>query len=282
MALFFFALAEFRAIIGMHLMIEGAAALKIGIALAGGVARGLAHIGVLQVLEEHGIIPDMYAGTSAGSVVGAAAAAGLTGYELQQIAQETEWWFLAKRIPFGRWLLSSEGIETWLADIVGVATFEQLRKALAVVAVDFASGREVVFTSGPLLPVVRASCSIPGVYEPVHVADRLLVDGGLVRNLPVTPVRELGADFVIAVDLHSHVLDIALPENSIGGLLRASNILMRPQEEAEGAKADVVIRPHLAALGPLAFREVSAFVKAGRTAAIQAVPAILEHLAEMK
>ncbi len=256
--------------------------MKIGVALAGGVARGMAHIGVLQVLEEHGIFPDMYAGTSAGSIVGAAAASGLTGYEIQRIAENTEWWFLAKRIPFGRWLLSSEGIETWLESILGIQTFDQLTKPLAVVTVDFITGKEIVYSSGSLLRSVRASCSLPGVYEPVELDGRPLVDGGMVRNLPVTPIRNLGAGFVVAVDLHSHVLDVALPRNSIGGLLRASNILMRPQEEAEGAKADVVVRPHLARLSPVAFKDVGAFVQAGRAAAQEQIPLIMKQIAEVK
>ncbi len=256
--------------------------MKVGMALGGGVARGLAHIGVMQILEEHGVVPQCLAGTSAGSIMGAALASGLSSHELQHLAEKAEWWFLARPVPFGRGMLSSEGIEKWVLKMLPVAAFEDLEHPLAVVAADFASGAEVVLREGDLAHAVRASCTIPGVYEPVERDGRHLIDGGVVRNLPVTTVRELGADFVVAVDLHSDALQGEIPKHPIGSLLRTANIMMRPSEEAELRQADVAIQPRLGHMSPLAFRDTAEFVRLGREAAVKVLPDLLGRLADAR
>jgi NTE family protein len=174
---------------------------SIGLALGGGFARGIAHIGVLKVLEDEKIPIDFVAGTSVGALIGAAYCSGVSPAELEQVAARVRFRDLA------RWTVSRYGFATnqrmigFLNRILKVKTFEELRIPLAVTATDFASGEGVVFRSGPLADPVRASCAYPGVFLPVKVDNRLLVDGMLAHSLPSQPVREMGAERVIAVNL---------------------------------------------------------------------------------
>src|SRR5258707_1085408 len=176
----------------------------IGIALGGGFARGIAHIGVLKVLEEEKIPIDFIAGTSVGALIGAAYCSGVTPEELEAVATRVRFRDLA------RWTLSRYGFASnmrmigFLNQILKVKTFEELRVPLAITATDFASGEGVVFRSGPLADPVRASCAYPGVFLPVSIDGRLLVDGMLAHALPTKPLREMGADRVIAVSLRSN------------------------------------------------------------------------------
>jgi NTE family protein len=176
---------------------------SVGLALGGGFARGIVHIGVLKVLEEENIPVRFVAGTSVGALIGAAYCSGVTPSELVEIASRVRFKDLA------RWTLSRYGFATnhrmsgFLNKILKVKTFEELRIPLAITATDFASGEGVVFRSGPLVDPVRASCAYPGVFLPVSVNGRLLVDGMLAHSLPTIPVREMGADRVLAVSLRS-------------------------------------------------------------------------------
>jgi NTE family protein len=177
---------------------------SIGLALGGGFARGIAHIGVLKVLEEENIPVRFIAGTSVGALIGAAYCSGVSSEELEKVAARVRFRDLA------RWTLSRYGFASnlrmlsFLNNLLKVKTFEELRIPLAVTATDFASGEGVVFRSGPLADPVRASCAYPGVFLPVTVDGRLLVDGMLAHSLPTKPVREMGADRVIAVSLKSN------------------------------------------------------------------------------
>lgn len=177
---------------------------SIGLALGGGFARGIAHIGVLKVLEEENIPVRFIAGTSVGALIGAAYCSGVSTEELEKVAARVRFRDLA------RWTLSRYGFASnlrmlsFLNNLLKVKTFEELRIPLAVTATDFASGEGVVFRSGPLADPVRASCAYPGVFLPVTVDGRLLVDGMLAHSLPTKPVREMGADRVIAVSLKSN------------------------------------------------------------------------------
>jgi NTE family protein len=177
---------------------------SIGLALGGGFARGIAHIGVLKVLEAENIPVDFVAGTSVGALIGAAYCSGVSPAELEQIASKVRFRDLA------RWTLSRYGFATnlrmisFLNKVLKVKTFEELQVPLAITATDFASGEGVVFRSGPLADPVRASCAYPGVFLPVTVNGRLLVDGMLAHALPTQPLREMGAERVIAVSLKSN------------------------------------------------------------------------------
>lgn len=174
---------------------------KIGIALGGGFARGMAHIGILKVLEEENIPVHFVAGTSVGALIGAIYCAGASPAEMEEIACRVRF------RDFARWTISRFGFASnrrmagLLNSVLKVKTFEELRIPLAVTATDFASGGGVVFTSGPLVEPVRASCAYPGMFEPIHIGKQVLVDGMLAHPVPTKPLRDMGADKVLAVHL---------------------------------------------------------------------------------
>ncbi len=177
---------------------------KLGLALGGGFARGIAHIGVLKVLEEEKIPVDFIAGTSAGSIIEAAYCAGMSAKELEESARTSRF------RDFARWSLSRYGFYTsdrmmnFCAEVVKLKNFEDLRIPFAVTATDVRTGAGVVFTKGPLVDPMRASCAYPGMFPPVEVDGRLLIDGMLSHAVPTTPVREMGAELVLGVYLCAH------------------------------------------------------------------------------
>jgi NTE family protein len=176
---------------------------KLGLALGGGGARGNAHVGVIRVLEREGIAIDCIAGTSVGSLVGAAYAAGIRGQALLDIALNFRWRNVARLVWPGRGFVSFDRLESFLICTVGDPTFAGLGIPYAAVAADLLTGEEVVLLEGRVAPAVHASCAVPGIVVPVDVGGRLLVDGGVANNLPISVVRSLGAEVVIAVGLGS-------------------------------------------------------------------------------
>ena len=174
---------------------------RIGLALGGGAARGFAHIGVIQVLEEAGIRPDLVVGTSAGSLVAALYAAGRSGTELGALAQSmdegaiTDWAF-----P-GRGLIRGEALARYVREQTGQRPIEQMKMPLGIVATDLDSGSPILFQRGDTGAAVRASSAVPAVFQPVRIGAREYVDGGLVSPVPVRFARQMGADLVLAVDI---------------------------------------------------------------------------------
>lgn len=170
---------------------------KVGVALGGGFARGLAHIGVLKVLEEENIPVDFIAGTSVGSVIGAAYASGISAKELEEIAA------IVRFKDFSRWtfsrfgLFSNDKMALFLRKVLRCKTFEDLRIPLAIAATDIITGDPAVFTKGDLIDPVRASCAYPGMFQPVRIGNQLLVDGLLAHSVPSMPLRDMGAERVI-------------------------------------------------------------------------------------
>ena len=182
---------------------------KLGLALGGGAARGFAHIGVIQVLEENGIKPDMVVGTSAGSVVAAFYASGKTGAQLQWLAdsmdesQLTDW-----TVPFmSRGMLRGEALGRYINTQLNGAKIEDLKIPLGIVATDLQNGDGILFRRGDIATAVRASSAVPSVFEPVRIGNKDYVDGGLVSPVPVRYARQMGADIVIAVDISSRPED---------------------------------------------------------------------------
>ncbi|MCJ7654703.1 MAG: patatin-like phospholipase family protein [Dehalococcoidia bacterium] len=178
---------------------------KLGYALGGGAARGMFHIGVLSVLEEYGITPDIIAGTSMGSIIGAMYASGLKTSDLKQIARSIDWKQIMRltdivALPKSG-LIQGKRIAALLKSILGDTDFSRLKCKYAAVAADLYTGQQVVFTEGSLIEAIRASISIPGIFTPVHYEGHYLVDGGLVNVVPVSVCRDLGADFVIGVNV---------------------------------------------------------------------------------
>jgi len=251
---------------------------KIGLALGGGFARGLAHIGVLKVFEEEHIPIDFIAGTSVGSVIGASYASGVSARELSEIA------VLVRFKDFSRWtisrfgLFSNDKMSTFLNKVLRCKTFEELRIPLAVATTDIITGEPAVFTSGNLIDPVRASCAYPGMFQPVKIDGRLLVDGLLAHAVPAAPLRAMGAERVVSVYLSAawvkpngprHVFDIIGQCFSI-----AQDKMCGPWRLA----SDLVVEPEIGDFGYDDFARAPALVRAGEAAARAVLPKLREWL----
>jgi len=227
---------------------------KIALALGGGAARGFAHVGVIKALEAQGIVPDIVVGTSAGAVVGALYAAGHNGFDLQRLVLQVE------ESQFSDWALPDRGVfkgealQSFVNQAVGQRPLEKLGKLMAVVATDLQSGEAVVFRTGNTGMAVRASSSVPGVFQPVAINGREYVDGGLVSPVPVQAARSLGADFVIAVDISAKP-QYGKTQSTIDVLLQAFSIMAQTISKQELPGADVVIRPYTPELRATDFQD---------------------------
>jgi len=240
---------------------------RIGLALGGGAARGFAHIGVIQVLEENGIRPDLVVGTSAGSLVAALYASGKSGASLALLADSmdetafTDWSF-----P-GRGLIRGEALAKYVRDNTGGRTIERMPIPLGIVATDLDNGAPILFQVGDPGVAVRASSAVPAVFQPVRIGTREYVDGGLVSPVPVRFARQMGAELVIAVDIS------AAPEGAATGdpmrmLLQTFAIMGRSINVFELREADVVLRPRLPGVGGADFTARKRSIQAGRDAAL--------------
>ena len=221
---------------------------KIALVLGGGAVRGFAHIGVIKVLEAQGIVPDMVVGTSAGSVVGVLYAAGYSGFELQKIAFRLDEDTVGDWIIPDRGFIKGEALQNYVNKAVQNRPIEKLRKPFAAVATDLHSGEMVVFRRGNAGQAVRASSSVPGVFQPVAISGHDYVDGGLSSPVPVKVARDLGADVVIAVDISAKP-KYAKIEGFTDILLQTFAIMGQSISARELADADVVIRPETGSFG---------------------------------
>jgi NTE family protein len=250
---------------------------RIGLALGGGAARGFAHIGVIQVLEESGIKPDLVAGTSAGSLVAALYATGRSGTELANVALAmdegaiTDWSFPA------RGLIRGEALARYVRELTGGKAIEQMRLPLGIVATDLDSGAPVLFQRGDTGVAVRASSAVPAVFQPVKIGNREYVDGGLVSPVPVRSARQMGAELVIAVDI-SMPPDGNPTTDMMKLLLQTFAIMGRSINTFELREADVVLRPSLAGMSSADFTARKRAIQAGRDAALAALPQIRAKL----
>jgi len=251
----------------------------LGLALGGGAARGMAHIGVLRVLKREGINVDYLAGTSMGAVVAAVTAVGTDPNYLARLAEKLRWETLVD-IRFNKiGLISGEKIEQVIKVLTKNRNFEDLQMPLAIVAADLSSGEPVIFRSGPIYSAVRASIAIPGVFEPVRCGNRMLVDGGIINNVPVKPTRDLGADVVIAVDV-SHDQENNEPRNFVEVLFKAFEVMGAYINKEQLDSADLVLTPNTDKIGPAGFYKAAECIAAGEQAAEEALPRIRELLAE--
>ena len=251
---------------------------RIGLALGGGAARGFAHIGVIQVLEENGIQPDLVVGTSAGSLVAALYASGKSGAELATLADSmdesafTDWSF-----P-GRGLIRGEALAKYVRDNTGARSIEQMRTPLGIVATDLDSGQPILFQRGDPGVAVRASSAVPAVFQPVRIGTHEYVDGGLVSPVPVRFARQMGAELVIAVDIS------AAPDGNATGdpmrmLLQTFAIMGRSINHFELRDADVVLRPKLPGVSGADFTSRKRSILAGREATLAQLAALREKIA---
>jgi len=251
--------------------------MKLGLALGGGAAKGFAHIGVIKVLEAAGLAPEVVTGTSAGGVVGSLYAAGYNGFALQQKAMDLDQNALADLTLSGTGFIKGERLAAYVNKEVGNRPIEKLPRTFAAVATDLDSGTVKVFKSGNTGQAVRASASIPNVFQPVVIGKRRYVDGGLVAPVPVAAARELGADFVIAVDISAK--PAAGAATGFFSMLNQSLSIMNVAALAQELKqADVVIRPQVLQFGAVGFAERNRAILEGERAAQAALPQIQQAL----
>jgi NTE family protein len=253
---------------------------KIGLALGGGAARGFAHVGVIQVLEEAGIKPDFVVGTSAGSLVAALYASGKNGTQLQNVAETMEEAALTDwTLPFvSRGMLRGEALARYVSGQVGGKTIESFPLPLGIVATDLHSGQGVLFMRGDTATAVRASSAVPAVFQPVKIGTREYVDGGLVSPVPVRYARQMGAEVVIAVDIS------ATPESNpalgtMDILLQTFAIMSRSINIFELKEADVAVRPSLAGVSSADFASKRRSIEAGRAAMLAVLPQLRTAIA---
>jgi NTE family protein len=246
---------------------------KLALALGGGAARGFAHVGVIQVLEEAGIKPDMVVGTSAGSVVAALYASGKNAEQLKSVAQTMEEASIADwKLPItGRGVLQGDALARYMTSQIGGKRFEDLKIPLGVVATDLKTGQGVLFQRGDVATAVRASSAVPAVFEPVRIGNREFVDGGLVSPVPVRYARQMGADIIVAVDISS-VPEGNSTESLLKVLLQTFSIMSKSINDFELKDADIVVRPDLAGIGSANFSARQHSIEAGRQAMLQALP----------
>jgi NTE family protein len=254
---------------------------KIGLALGGGAARGFAHIGVIKVLEAQGIVPDLVVGTSAGSLVGALYAAGNNGYALQKMAIDMDEAAISDwTLPFfsqSTGVLKGEAIQSYVNRALQGKPIDQLKVPFGAVATDLHTGQPILFRRGNTGAAVRASSAVPGVFHPVRIGNIDYVDGGLVSPVPASFARQMGADFVIAVNISAQP-DAQPASSTFEVLLQTFAIMGQSLNQYELKQADVVIRPELATMKGGDFQGRNLAILAGEKAAMAMLPEIRRKL----
>ena len=246
----------------------------LGVALGGGFARGIAHIGVLKVLEEEGIPVRMVAGTSVGALIGACYCSGLSLAEMREVALHTRF------TTFARWTLSRYGFASndrmisFLTRTLKCKTFEELRIPLGVTATDFNTGEGIVFHSGSIVDPVRASCAYPGMFLPVEIRGRYLVDGMLSHPVPTRPLREMGADRVLAVHLKGTWSNGGAPRHLFDVIGQSFAIAQDAMSSLWRESADLVVEPDVAGFGYDDFKRADDLIRSGEVAMRKALPEV--------
>ena len=240
---------------------------KVGLALSGGVARGISHIGVLKVFAQHKIPLHCLSGCSAGAIIGALYAAGMDPLVMESNAKKLGWFRFLKLVPIRHGLLSTDEIKNFIIENIGDRKFSDLNLPFSVSASDLKSGKEVVIDEGSVAEAVAASCAFPTIFEPLEYQDKLLVDGGLTNNLPTSHLKKRGANFIVAVDcvpvnpidvefknvfqIFSRTLDIAMRGLSKEGR-RGANVLVEPEIPADIYQLDIDKSARLIKAGEIA------------------------------
>lgn len=252
---------------------------KIGLALGGGAARGFAHIGVIKMLEAQGIVPDLVVGTSAGAVVGSLYAGGYDAFAMQKLAIELDETLFADWTLVGRGLLKGEALQDFVNRHLKGRPLEKLERPFGTVATDLGNGERIVFRTGDSGMAVRASAAVPGVFQPVIIRGRQYVDGGLTSPVPVYAAREMGADFVIAVDISDSAE--GQPVDSMTAILwQTTTIMGSVIARNEMATADAVIRPRLPYVRSWDFAARHDAMIEGERAALGVLPTLRRKLAQ--
>ena len=256
---------------------------KIALVLGGGAARGFAHVGVIRLLEKEKVPIDMIVGTSVGSLIGAIYASNLNSFELEWTAFSLEkddildYAILSTITGMGP--VKGDKLEEFVKNKVPVANIENLKLPFAAVATDLNRGARVVIDHGSVARAVRASSAIPGVFSPVDHQGRLLVDGGVVDNIPISVAREKGADIVIAVDISENVVNFNIT-NVIDVILQAVTIITSENTKYKKKDADVLITPAVGSVGTFDFTQKKRCMQAGIEAAQKTMPDIKKKIEE--
>ena len=250
----------------------------IGVALGGGFARGMAHIGVLKVLEEEGIPVRIIAGTSVGALIGACYCSGLSIEELEKVAHSVRF------TTFARWTVSRYGFASndrmvqFLNHTLKVKTFEELRIPLGITATDFNSGEGVVFHSGSMVDPIRASCAYPGMFLPVNIRGRWLVDGMLSHPVPTSPLHEMGADRVLAVHLRGQWTKDGAPRHLFDVIGQSFAIAQDQMSHLWRGAADAIVEPDVAGFAYDDFKRAGELITAGEAAMRKVLPEVRKWL----
>ncbi len=245
---------------------------RLGLALSGGIGRAAAHVGVLSVLAREGIPFDYVVGASAGALIGSAYCAGIKIQQLREFALKMRWHDIASPVWPRQGFVSFAKMERWLVELMGDVTFADLKLPFAVVATDMKTGEPVVLKEGRVAPAVRASCSVPGFVVPAELNGRLLGDGSVSYNLPVAPAREMGAEYVIGVDLFTPSLGWGW--GPLGYGVTAIEILIR-QSNAGLSTPDCLIAPDLAGVSYLDLSKGAELIALGERAAEAQLPLLI-------
>lgn len=255
--------------------------IKVGIALGGGAAKGFAHIGVIKMLEANGLAPAVVAGTSAGSVVGALYASGMNAFELQGKAVALDEVRIRDLQLSSGGLLVGQKLEDFVNEQVRHQPLERLAKPFVAVATRLEDGERTVFGRGNTGQAVRASSSVPGVFQPVAIGKYHFVDGGVVSPVPVDAARQLGADVVVAVDISNKARG-QTPAGMLATIGQSIAIMGQKLGEAELSRADVIVRPQVLDIGATDFSQRASAILEGEKAALAAMPQIRERIAQVQ
>ena len=256
---------------------------KIALVLGAGSSKGFAHIGALKVLEMNHVPINMIVGTSVGSAVGSLYAYGYDAFQLQRISfsiQKGDIVDFILPLPTNGFIWG-EKLEEFINKTLNNTPMEKLKIPFYAVATDIQNGQEVVFGSGNTGQAVRASCSIPGIFRPVRIGDRMYVDGGVVSPIAVDAARRLGADIVIAVDISSEV-DRTKPESTIATIFQAFDIMYSKLGQIQLPRADVVIRPKVDYIGSSDFSKRHEATLEGEKATMEVLPQITQIINRLK
>ncbi|NJN81262.1 MAG: patatin-like phospholipase family protein [Caldilineaceae bacterium] len=243
---------------------------KIGVALCGGAVLGAAHVGILRAFEEREIHIHCMAGTSIGALVAALYAFGTAVGEIEAIVSALSWLDVTSFVPSKLGLLSNQKLGDVVSEVLGDVRIEDSPMPIAFIAADLRSGEKVLLRRGDVATAVMASACIPGLFTPVEFGDRLLVDGGIVEIVPISPLREMGADYLVGVDLRGEGA-LAEPQNIVDVLVDTTNIAIATSKRLQLQEADLVIAPRLASYSSLDTDKVAELIRIGYEAALIAM-----------
>lgn len=254
---------------------------KIALVLGAGASRGFTHVGAIKILEANRVPIHLIVGTSAGSFVGCLYAYGFNAFQLQSLSLSMEKGDIVDLTMPDKGFIKGEKLESYVNHLVNHTPIEKMRIPFYAVTTDIQSGEEVVFASGNTGMAVRASCSIPGIFQPVKIGERYFVDGGLVSPVAVDYARKMGADLIIAVDISAEANN-APPQTTMETILQSVVIMYSKISQNQLARADVVIRPKVSHIGSTDFSKRHEAVMEGEKAAQEAMPRIKAALDRLK